>query len=65
VAEQCARAFSIPFKGTLAVALMARQRDLIPSAGEVVQALVNTGFRLDERVIRDALARTVDETWPP
>ena len=64
-ARKCARAFSVPLKGTLAVVLMAKLRDLIPSAGDVIQALVNTGFRLDERLIRDALARTVDETWPP
>jgi predicted nucleic acid-binding protein len=64
-ARKCARAFSVSTKGTLALVLMAKQRGLIPSAGEVIQALVNTGFRLDERVIQDALARTVDETWPP
>ena len=64
-ARKCARAFSIPLKGTLAVVLMAKQRGLIPSAGEVLQALVHTGFRLDERLIRDALARAADETWPP
>lgn len=64
-ARKCARAFSIPIKGTLAVVLMAKLQGLIPSAGEVIQALVNAGFRLDERLIRDALAGTVDETWPP
>ena len=64
-ARRCARAFSIPVKGTLALVLMAKQRGLIPSAGEVIQVLVNTGFRLDESLIRDALARTVDEKWPP
>ena len=64
-ARKCARAFSVPLKGTLAVVLMAKLQGLIPSASEVMQALINTGFRLDERLIRDALARTVNETWPP
>ena len=63
-ARKCARAFSIPVKGTLALLLMAKQRAIIPSAAETVQALVNSGFRLDDRLIRDVLA-TVDETWPP
>jgi predicted nucleic acid-binding protein len=64
-ARTCVRAFSIPLKGTLAVVLMAKQRGPIPSAGEVIRALVNTGFRLDERLIHEVLTRTVDEAWPP
>ena len=64
-ARKCASAFSIRVKGTLALVLMAKQRGLIPSAGEVLQALLNTGFRLDEGLIRDSLARTTGETWPP
>ncbi|GAB4535646.1 MAG: hypothetical protein Kow0063_20160 [Anaerolineae bacterium] len=63
-ARRCARSFSIPVKGTLALVLLARQRGLIPSAVEVIQALLTSGFRLDDRIIRDALARTVGETWP-
>ena len=64
-ARKCARAFSIPIKGTLALVLMAKQRGFISSAGEVIQALLNIGFRLDEGLIRDSLARTTNENWPP
>ena len=64
-ARKCARAFSIPVKGTLALVVMAKQRGIIPSAAEIIQTLVNTGFRLDDRLIRDVLAQTVGETWPP
>lgn len=63
-ARRCARSFSIPVKGTLAVVLLARQQGLIPSAVEVIQDLITNGFRLDDRIIREALARTVGETWP-
>lgn len=63
-ARKCARSFSIPVKGTLALVLLAKQRGLIPSAAEVIQALLTSGFRLDDQTIRDALARAVDESWP-
>ena len=64
-ARKCARAFSVPVKGTLALVVMAKQRSIIPSAAEIVQTLVNTGFRLDDQLIRRVLAETVGETWPP
>lgn len=63
-ARRCARAFSIPVKGTLAVVLLAKQRGLIPSAARVLEQLLEIGFHLDERIIRKALENTVDETWP-
>lgn len=64
-ARRCAQAFSVPVKGTLALVLVAKQRGLIPSAAAVIQALVNTGFHLDDRLIREVLARAVGEIWPP
>lgn len=64
-ARRCAQAFSVPVKGTLALVLLAKQSGIIPSAATVIQALVTTGFRLDDEMIREALARTVGETWPP
>lgn len=63
-ARKCARAFSVPLKGTLALVLLAKQRGMIPSAAGVIQAMVNAGFHLDGPLIRDVLARTVGETWP-
>ena len=62
-ARRCARSLSVPVKGTLGVVLMARQRNLIPSASAVLHRLHQNGFRLDERVITEALQRTVGEEW--
>ncbi|MBN2003803.1 MAG: DUF3368 domain-containing protein [Anaerolineae bacterium] len=63
-ARRCAQSFSIPFKGTLAVVILAKRRGLISSASEILHALLANGFRLDEAIIREALARTTGETWP-
>jgi len=63
-ARRCARSFAVPCKGTLAVVILAKQRGLIPSAAEVLRALLANGFRLDETILREALARTVGEPWP-
>ncbi|MFH1929226.1 MAG: DUF3368 domain-containing protein [Chloroflexota bacterium] len=63
-ARRCARSFSLPFKGTLAVVLMAKQRGLISSAAEVLHSLRAIGFRLDDETIREALISTVGEEWP-
>ena len=64
-ARKCARVFDVPIKGTLAVVLLAKQRGIIPSAAKTIQALLNVGFRLDDRLIRDTLLHTVGEAWPP
>ncbi len=62
-ARKCARSFGIPVKGTLAVVIMARQKGIIPSAAEMIRQLQQHGFRIQESIIRDALARTVGEVW--
>lgn len=62
-ARRCARSLSAHVTGTLAVVLLAKQYGLIASAAQVLRDLRGAGFRLDEAVIRDALARTVGETW--
>ncbi len=62
-ARRCVRCFALPVRGTLAIVILARQRGLISSATEVLQALKGVGFRLDDPVIQDALARTVGEQW--
>jgi predicted nucleic acid-binding protein len=62
-ARKCARSFSLPLKGTLSVLILAQQRGLIPSASEVLRALLQNGFRLDEQIIREALYRTLGEDW--
>jgi predicted nucleic acid-binding protein len=62
-ARKCAQSFDLPFKGTLAVVILAKQRGLISSAAEVLRALLRSGFHLDEEVVREALSRTVGESW--
>ena len=62
-ARKCARSFSVRVKGTLGVIILARQRGLIPSATELLRELRRNGFRLDDRLIRETLRRTVGEAW--
>ena len=62
LARKCAQSFSISVRGTLGIVLLAKQRGMIPSAAEVVRALRDTGFRLDDQVVRDAVA-SVGEEW--
>ena len=60
--DACARAFDIPLIGTLRVVLRARQRGVIPSAGDLLRALRAAGLYLDDETIRSALRR-VGEEW--
>lgn len=59
--RKCAESFKLPFRGTLAVVILAKQRALIPSAADVLRSLLGSGFRPDEGVIREGLSRTVGE----
>ncbi len=63
MARKCARSFDLQTRGTLAIVIMAKRRALIPSATEVLHLLLKAEFRLDEKVIREALLRTVGEEW--
>lgn len=62
-ARRCARSLSITLTGTLSVVILAKQFGLIESAAQVLQALRSNEFRLDDKVIRNALKRTVGEKW--
>jgi len=62
-ARKCANSFSIQVKGTLAVVLMAKQKNLIPSAADVLRSLRTAGFHLDDRVIQKALKDVAGESW--
>ena len=55
-ARRCAKAFDVPIKGTLAIVLLAKQRQLIPSARSLLLQLRSNGFRIDETLIAAALA---------
>jgi len=62
-ARRCARSLGVPTLGTLGVVLRARQAGLIPSASHVAAALLETGLRLDDEILREALER-IGERWP-
>jgi predicted nucleic acid-binding protein len=62
-ARRCARSLSLLITGTLAVVLLAKRYGLITSAAQVLHDLRGADFRLDDKTIRDALERTVGETW--
>jgi len=62
-ARRCARTFSIPLAGTLAIVVLAKQHRLIESAAQVLHALRGVDFRLEDNIIREVLARTIGEKW--
>lgn len=62
-ARKCARSFALDVKGTLSVIIIARQNGLIPSAADLIHKLKYAGYRIDDRLVRDTLTRTVDEQW--
>ena len=62
-ARRCARALDIPLIGTLGIIIKARQVGLIPAAAPLLRELRAQGFRLNERVVRTALLKTVGEVW--
>ena len=63
-APRFARALGVPLNGTLGIIIRARRAGIIPAAAPVLHDLQAHGFRLHDDVIREALARTVDEAWP-
>jgi len=62
-ARKCARSFSIPYKGTLAIVLQAKKMGVIDSAAETMYALKTAGLRLDDDTIRIALKQIAGEDW--
>jgi hypothetical protein len=61
-ARACARSLGVPVLGTLGVVVRAKLHGLIPSAGDVIRALVAAGLHLDDATIRAALDQ-VGERW--
>jgi predicted nucleic acid-binding protein len=55
-ARRCAAAFNIPVRGTLGLALIAKQRGRIPSARAVLEQLRQVGMYLSDHVMNEALA---------
>jgi predicted nucleic acid-binding protein len=62
-ARKCARALNILVKGTLAIVILAKVRGFIPSASDVLRQLQTVGYRINDDIVREALQRTVNETW--
>ena len=62
-ARKCARSYSLPHKGTLAVMLLAKKSGIIPSAADAMRSLKTVGLRLDDETVRLALKEIVDEEW--
>jgi predicted nucleic acid-binding protein len=56
-ARRCAAALNIPVRGTLGLALIAKQRGRIPSARKVLEQLRLGGMFLSDHVMDEALAR--------
>lgn len=54
--RRCAAAFNIPVRGTLGLALIAKQRGRIPSARRVLEQLRQSGMYLSDPVMNHALA---------
>ena len=63
-ARKCARSFKISVKGTLGIIISARQQGLVSSAAELLRQLKAIHFHLDDRLIAEVLAQTVNEEWP-
>src|SRR6266478_3167140 len=55
--RRCAAALNIPVRGTLGLALIAKQRGRIPSARGVLEQLRRGGMYLSDHVMNEALAR--------
>lgn len=62
-ARKCAKSFSIPILGTLAVVIRAKRKNLIPSAADVLHSLKDAGFHLEDRVIAQVLSEALGESW--
>ena len=55
-ARRCAATFNIPVRGTLGLALIAKQRGRIPSARHVLEQLRQGGMYVSDEVMNRALA---------
>ena len=63
-ARMAAKVMGIDITGTLGLVLRAHRVGRIQSAATVIRALRDAGLRLEDALIREALARTSGESWP-
>ena len=62
-ARRFASVYQVTIIGTLGIILLARRRGLVSSAGTVIRRLQQSGFRIDDRIVREALKTIVNEDW--
>lgn len=63
-ARRCARTFGLSMIGTLGIIIRASQLKVIPAAVPILHDLRAAGLRLDDPLIRTALAASTGESWP-
>ncbi|AGA92431.1 putative nucleic acid-binding protein, contains PIN domain (plasmid) [Thioflavicoccus mobilis 8321] len=63
-ARAAAVALGVRLTGTLGLVLRAARLGRIASAAEILEQLIDVGLRLNNDVVRDALAQVTGESWP-
>lgn len=63
-ARSAALALGVRLTGTLGLVLRAARLGRIASAAEILEQLIDAGLRLNNDVVRDALAQVTGESWP-
>ena len=63
-ARMAAKVMGINITGTLGLVLRTHRLGRIQSAATVLRALRDAGLRLEDALIREALARTSGGSWP-
>jgi predicted nucleic acid-binding protein len=54
-AKKCAKTFSIKVKGTLAVLMMAKKKELIPEVRPILDQMIGAGFRIKSNLYQKIL----------
>ncbi len=62
-ARRCAKSFSLPILGTLAIVVKAKEERIISSAASVLRQLKSSGFRIKDELAREILWLRVHEEW--
>lgn len=63
--RRCAQALGIPLFGTLGVIVEARQRQMIPAARPLLDAIIAAGYYIGESLVAAALRQVGEESAPP
>lgn len=63
--RRCAHALGIPLFGTLGIIVEARQRQLIPAARPLIEAIIGAGYYIGEALVAAALRQVGEESHSP